>query len=53
MFASSIKIVLIFVIKGPVKHSIGSDNGVWLKRRQAINWTDDGLVHTRTYISFD
>ena len=39
--------------KGPIlQHTtIGSDNGLAANRRQAIIWTDDGLVYWRIHVS--
>ena len=40
-----------FVPKGPIKNSVGADNGLVSYRRQAIIWTYDGLVYCRIYVS--
>ena len=47
----SIKISLRFVPKGSISNifSIGLYNGLAPVRRQAIIWTNDGLVYWRTY----
>ena len=47
-----IKISLKFVHKGPIDNMhIGSDKGMAANRRQAIIWTNDGLVYWRIYAS--
>ena len=43
-FVALIQISLKIVSKGPIIISIGSDNDLAPNRRQAIIWTNDGLV---------
>ena len=47
------QISLQFVLKDPIKNipAFGQKNGLALIRRQAIVWTNDGLVYWRIYVS--
>ena len=40
-----------FMPKGPVKASIGSDNGLAPNRRQAIIWTNADPIHRCIYVA--
>ena len=45
------KISLKFVPKDQINNIAGSDNGLAPTRRQAVTWTNDGLVYWRIYAS--
>ena len=52
IIAFSFQILLKYVVWWTIS-SIGSDNGLVPNRRQAIIWTNDGIVYRRIYASLD